>query len=395
MKKFVYKAWNDKFQVIKSEIEENNIDIAMSRLKGRGLKIIYIKEKYDFLKNFRKKLSNKELANFCGQTALILSSGVSLIKGLEIMEKQTKNKNMKKILLNISEGIRKGDSLAESMRSSGQFPKLLTDMVTTGEISGNVDTILYSMEDFYKKELNIKNKVKNASMYPMIILVVAFLMMLFFNFVIFPEIKTLLVGMKLSLVTIIVISLMNFFNNYYVYLIVFIIGIVIFIKNIRSFPKIAFLFDKLILKIPVLGQVKIDVITARFTRSMGIFLKAAVPIVTVMENIKFIVDNEFISKKIEKARDQLIKGEKFAESIEQQHIFGPIVTEMIRIGEETGTMDEIMTKLADIYDERVDASIGRLMALVEPMLTLIIGIVVGAVILGMALPMMQLTQSMK
>ncbi|APM38491.1 type II secretion system F family protein [Clostridium kluyveri] len=397
MKKFICKFWNDEFEIIKEEMEEESASAVSDILKARGLRIIYVKEKFT-LSRFgflNRKFSEEMLANFCGQTAMILNSGVNLLSGLEIIQQQTKNQNMKKVILRIIESIKKGNNLAESMIACEKFPKLLIDMVMTGEVSGNVDTVLYNMESFYKREASMNSKIKNASLYPTLILVVAVGMMLFFNFFVYPEIRDLFTGENLPAVTIIVLAIMNFLNNNYLYIVA---GTLIFIgvfKYICTIPKAAYFWGKVVLKIPVFGPVKEDVITSRFTRSMGIFLKSAVPIITIMENIKFIVDNQFIMKKIENAERELMTGTKFADSIENEKIFEPLVTQMIKVGEETGRLDEMMFKLADIYDEKVEIGITRLMSLVEPVLTLIIGIVVGVAILGMALPVMQITQGMQ
>lgn len=397
MKKFIYKAWDDEFNIIKEDIEEEDVDTAMETLKSKGLKVIYIKEKFS-LSQFgfpNKKLNNEALANFCGQTAMILNSGVNLLIGLEIVEQQVKNRDMKKTVSQIAESVKKGNNLATAMRTSGRFPNLLADMVMTGEISGNVDAILYNMEDFYKREANIKNKIKSASIYPVLILAVAIGMMLFFNFFIFPEIKDLFVDMKLPYVTIFVLGAMNFFNNHYLLMVASIIITIVFIKYIQTIPKVAYVWDKGTLKTPIFGAVKRDIITSRFTRSMGIFLKSAVPIMTIMENMKLVVGNEFISQKIEEAKNKIVAGTKFADSIGNEELFEPIVIQMIRVGEETGQLDEMMFKLADIYDEKVERGIGRLMSLVEPILTLVIGLIVGVAIVGVALPIMQMTQGMK
>ena len=397
MKKFIYKAWDDEFNVIKEEIEDNDADEIFRELKSRGLKVIYIKEKFSLsrFKFLDKKLNDEALANFCRQTAMILDSGMNLLNGLEIMEQQTKNKDMKKIILNITDGIKKGNGLDLSMENCGKFPKLLVDMVKTGEVSGNLDTVLYNMESFYKKEASIKNKIKSAAVYPMLILIVALGMIMFFNFVVFPELKDLFASMKLPVITVIVLGIMNFFNNNYLYIIICTIIAVIFLKYINTLPKVAYFIDKFKLKIPIVGDVKLDIITARFTRSMGIFLKSGISIITIMDNMQLVVQNEFISKKIDKVKDQLTNGTAFADSIENEKIFKPLVTQMMRVGQETGKLDEIMFKLADVYDEKVETGIARIMSLVEPVLTLVIGLIVGVIILGVALPIVQMAQGVK
>jgi type IV pilus assembly protein PilC len=200
---------------------------------------------------------------------------------------------------------------------------------------------------------------------------------------------------SLPAITIFVLGMMNFLNTNYLGVIAGTLAFIIIIKYIVAIPKAKYFLDKILLRLPVWGTVKMDIITSRFTRSMGIFLKSAVPIITVMENMKLIVENDFISSKIENVKDEIMGGTKLADSIGNQQVFEPLVIQMIKVGEETGQLDDMMFKLADIYDGRVETGIGRLMSLVEPVLTLVIGIVVGTVILGMALPIMNMTQSMK
>lgn len=397
MKKFIYKAWDNEFNLIKKQIEDNDEDEVFRELKSRGLKVIYIKEKFSLsrFKFLDKKLNDEALANFCRQTAMILDSGMNLLNGFEIMEKQTKNKDMKKIILNIMDDIRKGSGLNVSMSKCSKFPQLLVDMVKTGEVSGNLDTVLYNMESFYKKEASIKNKIKSAAMYPMLILIVALGMLVFFNFIVFPEIKSLFENTQLPIVTLIVLGIMNFLNNNYLYIIICAFILIIFLKYINTIPKVEYFMDKLKLNIPVLGDVKLDIITARFTRSMGIFLRSAVPVIAIMDNMQLVVENEFISKKIDIIKKQLANGTTFADSIESEKIFKPLVTQMMRIGQETGKLDDIMFKLADIYDEKVETGVARIMSLVEPVLTLVIGIIVGIVILSVALPIVQMAQGVK
>ena len=397
MKKFIYKAWDNEFNLIKKQIEDNDEDEVFRELKSRGLKVIYIKEKFSLsrFKFLDKKLNDEALANFCRQTAMILDSGMNLLNGFEIMEKQTKNKDMKKIISNIMDDIRKGSGLNVSMGKCNKFPKLLVDMVKTGEVSGNLDTVLYNMESFYKKEASIKNKIKSAAVYPMLILIVALGMLVFFNFIVFPEIKSLFENTQLPIVTVIVLGIMNFLNNNYLYIIICAFILIIFLKYINTIPKVEYFMDKLKLNIPILGDVKLDIITARFTRSMGIFLRSAVPVIAIMDNMQLVVENEFISKKIDIIKKQLANGTTFADSIESEKIFKPLVTQMMRIGQETGKLDDIMFKLADIYDEKVETGVARIMALVEPVLTLVIGIIVGIVILSVALPIVQMAQGVK
>lgn len=394
MKKFEYKAWDESFNVVKGVIDKEDIEGATEDIKSKGLKIIYIKEKKNIreLNIFNKDLSDEALANFCGQTAIIIGSGISLVNGLEIIEKETRSKYMKQLIKTVNDGVKRGNGLAQSMVDSESFPKLLTDMILTGEISGNLDTVLYNMESFYKREANIKNKIKSASVYPTLILMVAVGMLFFFNFLIYPELKGLFQDMELPTITVIIIGMLNYLNANFLGIIFSFVVILIFAKYIQGIPKVRHFIDKTYLNIPAFGEFQRNIITARFTRSMGIFLKSGVPIMTIMDNIKLILGNEFIKEKIENVRSEVISGAKLADAIENQYIFDPLVAQMIKVGEETGALDDMMFKLAEIYDGKVERGVTKLMSLVEPILTLIVGGFVAIIILAMALPLMQMTQ---
>ncbi|KZL93385.1 type II secretion system F family protein [Clostridium magnum] len=397
MKKFIYKAWDQQFNIVKGIEEGADIERVIENIKMRDLKIIYVKEKNTLLKLalLKRTLNDEALANFCGQIAMIINSGVNILNGLEIMEQQAKNNNMKKILSSLIESIKGGNSLSAAIQQTGSFPTLLIDMLITGEVSGNLDTILFNMEGFYIMEANIKSKIKSASIYPLLILIVSIGMVVFFDFFIFPDLKDMFTDVRLPLITTWLLQIMNYINSNYLFIIIFVVLIVILIKYAITIPQVKYIIDKAKLNIPSIGLLNKNIITSRFTRSMGIFLKSAVSIVTIMDNMKAVISNEFISTKIENAKIKLEGGMNFSEAIEDENVFDPLVIQMMKVGEETGRLDDMMLKLADKYDERVDLQITRIMALIEPVLTLVIGSIVGIVIVAMALPIMQMTQNMK
>ena len=398
MQKYIYKACDNKFNIVKSEIEEEDIGTAKEKLKAKGLKIIDIKRKISLedIKLGKENLKDGELAAFCGQIAIILNSGVSIIKGLEVLELQVKNKTLKNVVSRVLLGVRRGRTLAGAMADTKAFPTLLTDMVASGELSGNIDSILFNMEEFYNREASIKSRIKSASIYPIVMLVVCIGMMLFFNFFIFSELKDLFAdGANLPVITKVVLGTMGYLNTNFIQCIFVFSGVVILIAYIKKLESVKYWLDIAALKYPLIGEVKNNIITSRFTRSMGIFLKSAVPILSVLDSMQLIVGNSYIAQKVSVAKTGIINGTSIADSFEQQGIFEPMVIQMMRVGEETGKLEEMLYKLADIYDKRVETGITRLMALIEPMFTLIIGIVVGTVIIAMAMPVMQMSQTVR
>lgn len=398
MRQFSYKAWDANLKVIKGVIEDDDIDAAKEKLRAQGLKIISISKNFN-LKDIElgsKKLKDMELANFCEQMGIILNSGVNMLRGLEILKAQAKNKKMQAILSDIHGGVRRGQTLARSMESAGAFPKLLCDMVNSGELSGNVDTIFFNMENFYEREARIKEKVATASVYPLMLLFTAVGMIIFFNFFVFSELKELFTDNdNLPGITKALIGTMDYMNENFLFIIAFIVVLIILLKYLSTKKKVAIFLDRLVLNIPVLKDVKRDMIVARFTRSMSLFLKSAVPVLSILDSLQMIVDNLYVGSKIEGIKTEMINGSSVADAIEKQNIFEPLVVQMTRVGEETGKLEESLNKLAEIYDKKVENGISKLMAMIEPTFTLIVGLFVGILMLAMAMPVMSMTDSLR
>ncbi|MFA9396691.1 MAG: type II secretion system F family protein [Clostridiaceae bacterium] len=397
MKKFQYKAWDENFEMVKEVIEEQDINSAKEIIKSKGYSLIDISEKkgMEDIAIFKRKLKDSELSEFCGQMAIILDAGVNILKGLEVLEEQMENKKMKEIIGTVHEGVRRGRTLGKSMEDSGYFPNLLCDMVNSGELSGDMDTILFNMEGFYEREAAIKSKIVTASIYPIMLLAVAFGMVVFFNFFIFKELEDLFTDSdNLPFITKALIGFMNFFNSNIVYIVIAIFLIVIFIKYLKTLDKVKYFSDKTALKIPVISKVRLYLITSRFTRSMSIFIKSSVPILNSLDSIKMIVDNHYIAKKIENIKIEIINGSSIAEGFESQKFFDPLVIQMIRVGEESGKLEETLMKLAEIYDKKTENSIGKLMAMIEPAFTIVIGVFVAIIILAIAMPVMNMSNSL-
>jgi len=398
MQKFTYKAWNKDFKIVKGTIEEDEISNAKEKLRGEGLNVISITPSKNLsdLSVFKKKLKDAELSGFCGQLAIIINAGVNILKGLEVMEAQTKDKNMKGIISNIHTSVKRGNMLGKAMEATGAFPNLLYDMVTSGELSGNMDSMLFNMETYYEKEANIKNKIKAASVYPVMLLGAAVAMIFFFNFFIFPEVKDLFKDSKdLPFITKALIGSLDYLNSHPVQILISIGAFILFLKYLFTLKIIRYWKDGIVLKIPVFSTVKKDVITARFSRSMALFLKSAVPILNILDSLKLIVDNFYIAEKLEKVREDMVNGSTVADAFEGEGIFEPLVIQMMRVGEETGKLDESLYKLAEIYDKRAETGITKLMAMIEPAFTLIVGVFVAVIILAMAMPIMNMTNSLK
>jgi type IV pilus assembly protein PilC len=398
MSVFSYKAWDEKYRMVKGKIEEEDMEAARNKLRLQGLTVENISRAFNIneMSFGSTRLKDSELASFCDQMGIILNSGLNVLSGLEVLKSQVKDRKLKRIVEVMHSAVRKGRSLASAMEDTNAFPALLCDMIASGELGGNIDEAFFNMQAFYEREARIKSRIKTASVYPVMLLCVAVGMILFFNLFVFKELGSLFSDMKnLPLVTKILLGFMNFLNSNFVNIILAIAAAVMVFIYIARHEKSAYVLDRIKIRLPLLGEFKLHMITARFSRSMALFLKSAVPMLTIMESLKLLVDNHYVAKKIEDVKNELINGRSISSSLDKQQIFEPIVTQMIRVGEETGRLEESLANIAGIYDKRIENEVSKLMAMIEPVFTLVIGICVAVLILAVALPVMNMTDSLR
>ena len=395
MIKFNYKVFDENFNVVKSSLDANSEDEANSTLTSKGYTLIKLERKKTFpLFSKRKILSTEELATFCGELATILSSGVSILSGLKII--QNDNPKLQKVIFSISNDIKKGDTLSSSMERTGVFPRLLIDVAISGELSGNLDEIFYSMETFYERETSIKNKIKNAAIYPIILFISTIVLITFFNIFIFPKLKGIFGDLNsLPLVTKLLLNSNSFFADNLAYIAIILLTIYCFILYLKRYTNLNYKLHKLLLKLPIVGSLSLCIATCRFTRTMGIFLRSAVPLSEALENLGSIIGNAYISEEFKSLKQDVLHGYAIGESLYKLNIFDPLVIQMIRVGEETGTLQEMFNKLESIYDKKTDIKIQKMLALVEPVFTLVIGAIISFVILALAYPILKMSSVIK
>lgn len=390
---FEFLAFDAEGKQIKDKIVEDDLDLAIEQLKARNFQLISIRRKFSMDKfSFNKKLNEEQLANFCGEVGIIFDSGVTIIRGLEIQIAQTQKKNYKAVLVNIYKNVKKGLNLSTAMKQVGVFPELLTDMVASGEMTSHLAEILFSMEDFYKREAAIKSKIKSASIYPVILLCAAVVMVLFFNVFVFSELKSLFDGIdNLPFITSVLIQSLNYLNSHPINILLAIAIAIIGYQALIRLDMVRQFMDRISLNIPVVGAVKMNIITSRVASSMAIFIKSAVPLVKVLTVVELLVDNQYISNKMSGAKEHIIRGQNIADAFEDCDVFDPMLVQMIRVGEETGKLEEMLFRLADIYEKRTETGITSLVALIEPAFTLVVGVLVGIIILAMAMPIFNMS----
>lgn len=398
---FKYSALNEHNEITRGNIDAKSADEASGMLASEGQKIISIREdmfaRSSSGRRSIRSISSAEIAAFCKQLNIITRSGISIIKGLIMVRDQTDSKKVRELADNLSKSIQKGCCLSEAFRNCGfRLPLLLVNMVQVGEISGNLDEIFKKMADYYENDTRTRKKMISALIYPCILVCVAVGVIIIFTFFVLPGLVEVIQenGTELPLITRILMGSSRFVADNLLLVLGSIAGVIIFYLKILPFEIKRRLKTAILFRAPVISRVAVDFITARVTRTMGILMNTGLPMLTIMDTLEKVVGNDRVAKGISEAKDRINKGESLSASFEQIGFFDSMVTNIISISEETGTLAESMVDIADYYDERFDTGISKAISMLEPMFTLIMGGVVAAILLSVMLPMFNMIGSL-
>ncbi|HET9802748.1 MAG TPA: type II secretion system F family protein [Candidatus Acidoferrum sp.] len=336
-------------------------------------------------------VDSKELAIFTRQFSVMIDAGLPLVQCLEILAGQQENKTFQKVLTNTREMVEGGSTLSAAMKASPKvFDPLYTNMVEAGETGGILDTILQRLSSYIEKNVKLQRAVKSAMVYPIGVLTVAGGVITLLLWKVVPIFATLFAGLgvELPLPTRIVIALSNFIGSYFGLLILIgLVGSIFALKAWYGTPQGKFALDTLILKLPVLGILMRKIAVARFTRTLGTLISSGVPILEGLDITARTAGNAVVERALIKVRKSLEEGKSLTEPLKESEVFPGMVTQMIGVGEQTGAMDAMLQKIADFYEEEVDAAVKDLLTALEPIMIVFLGLVVGGVVISMYLPL--------
>jgi type IV pilus assembly protein PilC len=336
----------------------------------------------------------KDILIFTRQLATMIDAGLPLVQCLEILGNQSENKHFARILQQVKNSVESGSTFSDALRKHPKvFDDLFVNLIAAGEVGGILDTILNRLAAYIEKSVKLARQVKSAMVYPIAILCVAIIVvtvMLTKVIPVFEKMYKEFKGAKLPKPTEFVIMLSNGFANYW-YLFagvgIFIVGgLAMMLKN----PKGREIFDAVILRVPVIGGVLRKVVVARFTRTLGTLLSSGVPILDALDICGKTAGNKTVQHAITYAREKISEGHDLASPLGETKVFPAMVVQMIGVGEQTGAMDQMLTKIADFYDDEVDVAVGSMTALIEPIMMVFLGGVVGGLIIAMYLPVFEL-----
>jgi type IV pilus assembly protein PilC len=346
------------------------------------------------LPTFQSGVTPKELAIFTRQFSVMIDAGLPLVQCLEILAGQQENKAFQKTLVNVRGAVEGGATLSASMKQNPKvFDPLYVNMVEAGETGGILDTILQRLSTYIEKNVKLKRAVKSALVYPVGVMTVAVGVITLLLWKVVPIFATLFtsLGVDLPLPTRIVMSLSAFVGSIYGLLAVAsVVAVIVALRAWHGTPQGRYALDATLLQLPLFGALLRKIAVARFTRTLGTLIASGVPILEGLDITAKTSGNAVIEKALNKVRKSLEAGRTLTEPLKETNVFPGMVTQMIGVGEQTGAMDAMLQKIADFYEEEVDAAVKDLLTALEPIMIVFLGIVVGGVVISMYLPLFSL-----
>jgi type IV pilus assembly protein PilC len=393
---YVYRGTNRTGGAVTGEQSASNKAELMNLLRRQQIKVSKLSEKgKEFnLPTFKQGVNAKDLAVFTRQFSVMIDAGLPLVQCLEILAGQQENKTFESVLTTTRASVEGGATLSAAMRTHEKvFDALYVNLVEAGEAGGILDTILQRLASYIEKNVKLKRAVKSALVYPVAVLLVAGGVITLLLWKVVPIFATLFLGLgvALPLPTRIVIGLSNFIGSIFGLLIlVFFAGVAIGLKLWYSTTNGRFILDGLLLKMPLIGILLRKIAVARFTRTLGTLISSGVPILEGLDITARTSGNAVIEKALGQVRKALEQGKNLADPLKETNVFPSMVTQMIGVGEQTGAMDAMLQKIADFYEEEVDAAVKDLLAALEPAMIVFLGVVVGGIVISMYLPLFSL-----
>jgi type IV pilus assembly protein PilC len=399
---FAYKARNLSGKLLTGKIEAESRDAAIAQLRNRNYYVVQINPAMDFKLDLDKllnlKIKVKDLAVFCRQAATMIEAGIPLLQCLNILTQQTESKKLREILKAVIMDIENGKSLSEAFRIHQRYlPGIFIDMLTAGEVSGTLDQAMDRLANQFEKDHELKEKIKSAMTYPLVIGAFAFLAMVILLVVVVPIFVEIFeqVGAELPLPTRIMLGFSKACTNFWFLILPAPLLLYFGLKSFAATDRGKVITDRLLLKLPVYGKLTQKTITARFARTLATLLKSGIPLLQSLETVEKVVGNTQVTKIIKAARENIKEGENMSPILLNASFFPPMAVNMIAIGEESGALDALLEKVAIYYEQEVETLVAKLSSIIEPLMIAGVGIMVGFIAVSIYLPLFGLSGALQ
>jgi type IV pilus assembly protein PilC len=382
------------------EIEAPDRSAAVGELRRRAILVTKIAEKTAPKISFKfgGKVNDKEMAIFTRQFSTMIDAGLPLVQCLNILAEQSESKTLRSVTGQVARNVEGGSTLADALRRHPRtFDDLFTNLVEVGEAGGILDVVLQRLAAYIEKAAALKRKVKAAMVYPVAIIGVALMVVIFMLTFVIPTFAQMFkdLGADLPLPTKVVLWLSTFVRTYILLIIAGLIGCVLALRSYYRTENGRATIDALMLKLPIFGTLVRKVAVARFTRTLGTLVQSGVPILDGLRITARTAGNKVVEKAVLQCRAAVTEGKTLADPLRTSGVFPPMVTQMISVGEQTGALDAMLSKIADFYDDEVDTAVSTLTSLLEPLMIVFLGVVVGGLVVAMYLPIFKLVTLVK
>jgi type IV pilus assembly protein PilC len=366
-------------------IASDNVEEIYETLKERSLFLVEYKQ---VAKSGRNKIKTKELIIFTRQLSAMIDAGVSILKSITIIQNSTKDLKVKKLYSNLTQEIQKGNSLSVAMRKQGgSFPDILINMVVAGEIGGTLERSLLLMSAHFEKEQKLKNKIKGASTYPIILAVIATAVVILLMTFVLPTLTQMFDPGKLPPLTSFVMGISHFLTGYWFIYIPALIIMVFGSAALLRLPPVRLKYDQFILRMPVIGPLNQTIYSARCARSFASLYLSGIQTIPMIQSTAQILGNSYIEGLFDEVVLRVSHGEVISQALEDMGVFDPMLCSMVNVGEETGALGDILIRTADYFDEEADTALTKMVALVEPIMLVVMGVVIGVIVVSVIQPM--------
>ena len=416
MPTFAFEAMNSSGQEVKEEIDAASSEEAIAKIRGKGYFPTKVREKAakkggkkkaadtEVVQSKRKMpisiggVPRKQLVGFTRQLSTLQDAGLPILRSLQILEQQQKPGLLKAIIGGVADEVEGGGTLSDAMAKFPKaFDKLYVNMINAGEAGGVLDLILARLADFMEKAARLKKKVIGAMIYPAVVITIAVGIVSMIMIFVIPKFEQIFkdFGTKLPAITQILLDTSNWFAKQYgwAYVLFGPIGFILLLKLARTTDRGRYTVDKISLKIPIMGGILSKTAIARMTRTLGTLISAGVPILDAINITKETCGNEVYSRALTKVHDAIREGESMADPLRATKVCDAIVVNMVDVGEETGDLDKMLIKVADNYDADVDVLVGSLISILEPVMVVVLGVIVGFIVIALFMPMISLIQN--
>ena len=392
---FNYKVVDKNGKNKKGTIEAPNRDGAEKKLKADGYAIMSLTEQNSPFSGglIKKKVKSKDLAVFCKQFSAVIRAGVTIISALELMGDQIENKTLQRAVMDAKTYVEKGGTLADALRVNSEvFPPIMINMVAAGELSGNLEICLDRLTEHFEKDNALSAKIKGAMTYPIVVFIVMIIVVIVVMVMVIPNFSSMFaeMGTQLPLATRIMVAASNFIIHKWWLLIIIVAAIVVGCKAFKRSSVGEQLFANMAIKMPIFGNLTIKSACSRFARTMSTLMASGISMIDAVEQVAKMMDNKIIRDGLLEAKTQVAKGIPLSKPLKDMEMLPPMLSAMTKIGEETGDIEEMLSKVADYYDEEVEEATNKLTAAMEPLIMVVLACIVGMIVAAVYGPIMSM-----